>query len=344
MADDLVVNALKHKRKAGLTDLEIQQVSDLKKVYGIHNVLTAIQFSKTTSIKNVGRMLLQQCGFRSHLGESLKDVIPDKEVAKKLFSYEKFLAGCRLEEATKPIEPELEKHAKILWTQWKTKFSASDGNQTQVTYSLKAAIRNYGIPFVQMGIDVLSKTPQHAESELIVLFNGWLEVASTSSSSSIQSRLKEMGISPDVYNWKIPQPTPFRLEKYFAAKANRLPTHEEKEVLWSKSQKHKVEDIIHAISSIPSSEFSIEKVKNILSRNEPFGIEFVAAIKKKPAGGVLYEEEDDGDWEAQEDEYSEIQPPHDPMRDSVFYDYSKFDENALDGEDHLDDYLIDEED
>jgi len=343
MNDDLVANALKQKRHGSLTQTEVQQIQDLQKVYGVHNVLTALQFSKSTQIRDVGRMLLQHCGFRSNLADSLESVIPTKESAKKTFPHDKYNAACRLEEATKPVEPELDQHVKALWAQWKTKLGANEHSQTPVIYALKTAIRNYGIVFAQTGIDVLSRTPKHAENELIALYKGWLELASSSTSSTVQSKLTEMGIAPDNYNWEIPQPVPFRLEKYFLAKANRLPTQEEKAILWSKSQKHKIEDIIHAMSSIPSGEFSIEKVKNILSLNEPFGVEFVAGIKKKPAAGVPYEKDDESDWEIEEGEYGEIQPSHDPMRDSDFYDYSRFDENALDSDDYLDDYLIDEE-
>jgi hypothetical protein len=335
MTDDLLANALKKKRQGYLEKTEVQQLEDLRTAYGTHQVLIAIQFASTTQIKEVGRMLLQHCGFRSGLGVSLKELIPDKETARQKFPPDKYLAGCRLAEATTPVEPELENHAKILWTHWKAKLKGSDSSQTQVIFALKPAIRMYGVAFAQMGIDVLSKTPKHAESQLVMLYKGWLEVASSSISVTIQSRLKEMGISPDGYDWEIPQPVPYRLEKYFTAKANRIPSQEERVVLWSKSQRHPIEEIIHAMSSIPSSEFCIQKVKDLLSRNEPFGVEFVAANNKKKTVGMGYEEEEDKGWKPDENEYEEIQLPHDPMRDSSFYDYSRYDENALDSEGYL---------
>jgi hypothetical protein len=339
MTDDLLANALKKKRQGYVEKTEVQQLEDLRTAYGTHHVLTAIQFASTTQIKDVGRMLLQHCGFRSSLGASLKGIIPDKETARQKIAPDKYQTSCRLEEATKPVEPELEQHAKFIWAQWKMKLYANDSTQPQVTYALKAAIRTYGVVFAQAGIDVLSRTPKHAESKLINLYKGWLELASSSSSMTIQSRLKDLGLASETYNLVIVQPIPFRVEKYFIAKANRSPTEEEKAVLWSKSQKHQIEDIIHVMSSIPSSEFSIQKIKDVLSRNEPFGVGYVAGIKKKPAVGLLHEEDEENEngYKPEEDEYGEIQPVHDPMRDSSFYDYSRYDESALDGEDYLDD-------
>ena len=342
MTDNLVVNALKHRRDERLSLLEVQQISDLRKAYGTHNVLQAIRFAKTTQIRDVGRMLLQHCGFRSNLGASLNKVIPDKAYAKRIFSPEKYAAGCRLEEATWSVDLEIEGHTKSLVSLWKSKFSPNYHPSALVENAIRTAVRSFGMPFAQAGIQIVLNKPSCPEHQLVANYKEWLELASTQGQTRIAELLSQVGIDPGAQKLDIPQPLSIRLEKYFVAKANRQPTQEEKAVLWSRLRKHKADDIIHAMSCIPSSVFTIEKVEKILETMEPFGA--VTSIKKKSATSPYGDEEEEtDDWETEEDVIDE-QAPHNPMRDFAFYDYSRFDENILDSEEVLYGTMDDEDD
>ena len=72
MADNTAVKALQFKKQSKLTSLEIQQISDLQKSYGINNVVSAIRFSKTAIPPDNASMLVQHCGFREKLAPSTK--------------------------------------------------------------------------------------------------------------------------------------------------------------------------------------------------------------------------------------------------------------------------------
>jgi hypothetical protein len=327
-----------------LTPIEIRQIVDLKKVYGVHNVLIAIQYAKSTQIKDVGRMLLQHCGFRSNLAESLNGIIPDKATAQKMFPPEKYLIGCRLEEATQPVEFDVEKDTKNLISLWKSKTGLETDLPVIVENAIRGAIRKYGMAFAKSGIEIILNKRSHLTQETVAKYQAWLELASTQSHIKIVEMLSELGISPDNYKLEIPQPIPLRLEKYFIAKANRYPTQEEKAHLWSKLRKRKLDEIVHVMSCVPSSDFSIEKIERVLNLTEPFGAEFVASINNNAKGQKVQEDEqNEDDRDIEEYDFGEPQSPPDPMRDSEFYDYSRYDENALDGDDYLDDYSFDDE-
>jgi hypothetical protein len=311
MTDNLVANALKHRRDERLSSIEVQQLSDLRKAYGTHNVLQAIRFAKTTQIRDVGRMLLQQCGFRSNLGASLQNVIPDKASAKRTFSPEKYAAGCRLEEATRSVDPEIERHTRSLLSLWKSKFSPNYHPSALVENAIRSAVRSFGMPFARAGIQIVLNTTSYPEHQLIANYKEWLELASTQSNIRLGELLGKLGIDSRTQKFEIPPPLPMRLEKYFVAKANRQPTQAEKAVLWSRLRRHKTDDIIHAMSCTPSCEFTLEKVEKILVRNEPFGVELVASIRNKPATAPLSEEEEETEAWATEDDVIDEQagPP-----------------------------------
>jgi hypothetical protein len=200
------------------------------------------------------------------------------------------------------------------------------------------------MPFARAGIQIVLNKASYPEHQLVANYKGWLDLASMQGQTRIAELLSQLGIDPGAQKLDIPQPLPIRLEKYFVAKANRQPTQEESIVLWSGLRKHKADDIIHAMSCIPSSEFTIEKVEIILRGMEPVGVDLVASIRKKPATSSYSDEEEETDgWEIEDDVIDE-QAPHDPMRDSAFYDYSRFDENSLDSEELLYGMMADEDD
>jgi hypothetical protein len=163
MTENLAIKALSTKKKGKLTDLESQQISDLQKVYGKNNVISAVRFAKSAHISAVAKMLLQHCGVRPFLPPSVRDIIPDKASAEKLLPPDKFQVACRLGEATRQVESEIEESTKSLLSIWKSKVEHCEIS-SEAESTISVAIRRFGILLAKHGVDVIPSNPKLPEA------------------------------------------------------------------------------------------------------------------------------------------------------------------------------------
>jgi hypothetical protein len=264
MTENLAIKALSTKKRGKLTPLEVQQVSDLQKVYGRNNVISAIRFAKSAHIGAVANMLLQHCGVRPFVPPSVRDIIPDKASAEKLLSPEKFQVACRLGDATRQTEAAIEESTKTLLAMWKSKVERLKVG-ADVETTIRVAIRRFGPALAKHAVEVIPTDSKLSGEQLTNLYKVWLENASIKNWALLESILVELGNTNETANWGIPDPMPIRLQKYFRAKANREMKKEEASRLWELLQEHKIEKMIHSMSCIPASEFSIHKLERLLT-------------------------------------------------------------------------------
>ena len=396
MTENLAIKALSTKKKGNLTLLEAQQISDLQKVYGKNNVISAIRFAKSAHIATVAKMLLQHCGIRPLLPSSVRDIIPDKAAAEKILTPDKFQVACRLGEATRQIETEIGESTKTLLAIWKSKVGHHEVSN-DVESTIRVAIRRFGVALAKHGVEVIPPNSKHPEGLLIKLYKAWLENASIKNWALLESINIEFGNTQESANWGIPEPMPLRLDRYFHAKANREMKKEEASKLWELLREHKIEKIIHAMSCIPAAEFSIHKLERLLTPKDLWEYyeldieERIDTLIRRRLGragtneeinSILFFLEEtktsfedfydavckvtpkemlsiplikmhlDEMFEAREDkrlestiesESSAAGIPSSAFNDhDNGYDYSSIDENALQGDDFLDDYDIEE--
>lgn len=267
MTDNLAIKALSIKKKGKLTPLETQQIADLQKAYGRHNVLSAIRFAKFASISAVARMLLQHCGVRPILPPSLQGIIPDRASAEKMLTPDKFQVACRLGKATLQIEHEVDEATRVL-----SSFLGSKLGQTEISKTvqslIRGAVRKFGVSLAKRGIDVIPVGAKLSEEQFLKLYRDWLENASIKNWVVLESIVAELGNSSEAGNWAIPEPMPIRIGKYFHAKANRNMTREEANKVWLLIREHKVEKVIHAMSCVPAAGFSVHKLERLLTPKE----------------------------------------------------------------------------
>jgi len=267
MTEDLEVKALSIKKNGELTSLESQQIKDLRKAYGMNNAISAIRFAKSASIHDVARMLLQHCGVRTVLPPSIKDVVPDKALAEKSWTHDKFQIAIRLASATISMEKEINQLVDPLLLLWESNITQSKLTDA-IKFAIIGSVKKYGEPLAQRGIQSIPPNTSLPEEQLIKLYKEWLKCASEKDWSGVENILKEFGNFSALATSGMPAPISIRLNKYFTAKANRNPTEEEMSTLWLMLKEHTVEEIIHAMSCIPTVEFSIYKVRKILTPKE----------------------------------------------------------------------------
>lgn len=264
MTENLAIKALSTKKRSKLTPLEAQQVSDLQKVYGRNNVMSAIRFAKSAHIGAVAKLLLQHCGVRPFVPPSVRDIIPDRAAAEKVLPPEKFQVACRLGDATRQTEAAIEESTKTLLTIWKSKVGHQEVS-TDVETTIRVAIRRFGPALAKHAVEVIPPDSKLPEEQLTNLYKAWLENASIKNWVLLECILAELGNTDETANWGVPEPMPIRLQKYFRAKANREMTKDEASRIWELLQEHKIEKMIHSMSCIPASEFSIHKLERLLT-------------------------------------------------------------------------------
>ncbi len=267
MSDDVVIRALSARKGGKLSSLETRQIQNLRKAYGTNNLMTAIRFAKTAAISDVAKMLLQHCGLRRSLPASLQQIMPGEEEAKLLWSPEKFAVACRLAQATASVENEVEDLTESLLSLWRSKIQR-ESTTSQVQMALRGAIRKYGEPLARRGVEILPLCTSLGDSELISLYKAWVECASRKDWAGAEGLLAGFENINVSATWGIPNPLPMRLERYFIAKANREPTADEAADLWGMLREQTVEQILHAMSSVPAAEFSLHQVWRLITPKE----------------------------------------------------------------------------
>jgi hypothetical protein len=322
MSDELLVKALSKKSKGKIGILEIQQIKDLRKAYGTHNTLMAIRYAKSANIYDVARMALQHCGVRKNLPIAIRKFIPDEESAKRLFAPEIFLIASRLEVATSFIEADIEKTTKSLISIWQSKTKNGEIS-AEAQIAIKAAVRKYGQSLTEHGIKYLPDQIQ-SESTRLEFFKGWLDLASRRDWQAIDDLFTEYGGLKGVEY--VPMPCSLRLEKYFVAKAGREPTQEEIWSLWNLLHENSIDKVLHAMSCIPSSKFTVSEVEKIIIPTELWELYGLDRKEKDDEDEFEIEEEDQGENES----LISFNEAH--ITEDNYYDYSTFDPNSLDSD------------
>lgn len=309
------------KKKEKLTSLESQQIVDMQKAYGTNNVISAIRFSKSASINDVAKMLLQHCGVRTVLSPSIKNILSDKSLAEKTWSPATFQIAIRLASATLSIEEEVKQLAAPLLKIVEAKIGQSKMT-TAVTFAIIGSTRKYGVALAQRGIEVIPWNANIPEEQILNHYKEWLIFSSQKKWAEAEQILQKLGNSNSLTFSGIPQPVSIRLNKYFTAKTNKHPTEEENETLWNMLtySEHTIEDILHAMSCVPSMGFSIQKVKKILTPDE---------------NEEDFEDEEDND---EDENFIPIDLRETNKQNQYYYEYSTYDENSPeDEEDDFDD-------
>jgi hypothetical protein len=311
MQQDLAIKALSIKRKGRLTQSESQQIADMQKAYGKNNVISAIRFSKSAQIPDVAKMLLQHCGVRTVIPPSISSILPDKSTAEKTWSSEKFQIATRLASATISIEKEISELAESLLKIVEEQMGRERMTKS-IVFAINGSVRKYGFAFANRCVQLVHWNTYTSEEQAIKIYQELLTFSSHRDWQVVEDILGGL----DALTFAgMPRPVSIRLNKYFAAKANRMPTDDESEILWGMLAGHSVDEIIHAMSCIPSVEFSIRKVEKKLEPEY-----FIGEENDEEDNEDDFENEDDGyiekDWKTINEENQE------------FYDYSTFDENA----------------
>jgi hypothetical protein len=241
MQEDLAIKALSTKRKGGLTLLESQHITDMQKAYGRNNVISAIRFSKSAEINDVAKILLQHCGVRTVLPPSIRSILPDKSIAEKTWSPEKFQIATRLASATISIEKEIDQLAlpllKIVEEQ-----IGQERMTKSIVFAVTGSVRKYGFAFAKRCVQLLQWNTYPSEEQVIQYYKELLTFSSHRDWQKVESIL---GSLEALTFPGMPQPESIRLNKYFTAKANRHPTEEEIGTLWSMLvySEHSIDDI-----------------------------------------------------------------------------------------------------
>ena len=262
--NNVAVKALSIKKRQKLTPIEIQQIKDFQHTYGTNNLISAIRFSRSANMQDVAKMLLQHCGVRTVLPPSIKGVIPDKETAEKTWSPEKFSVAIRLAGATISLEREVKDLAAPILSQLRSKAEPSKIT-TAFESAIVGAIRKYGVALVKCAVQFIPSRTDLSEEQMVELFQDWLNFASLRDWATVEKIQQVLGPSNTAAICGVPHPISLRVNKYFWAKANRAPTENERSTLWSILREHTVEDVIHAMSCIPSAEFSLRKIQKLLT-------------------------------------------------------------------------------
>ena len=96
-------NSLIKKRGSQISPYEAQQMGALGDIYGTNLVINAVRFSKSGSIHEIARLLMQMGGFPKVVPTTLNGLIFDYETAGKKYSNEQMKVAGKLRLASKPL-------------------------------------------------------------------------------------------------------------------------------------------------------------------------------------------------------------------------------------------------
>lgn len=351
MKTTILQQALYKKKKNFLTTEEILKINALGRVYGKNLVFIAIRNAKSADIREISRLLVQIGGFRDPLDICLKNGINDQRAAESRFSKEQIEIAQRLSAATRIIfEDQISKIFTNITKEnpyhlWMNNLKGVSIEQEEI-WAINSSIKKYGVLLVFTALQLFKTTVNLFDhKKRLVSLKLWLEAAASNNSFSRMHIASSLGIIDEFEPDEIPISISLRIERYFFAKTQRAPFAEEKRILWKLVSDYTVDQVIFAMSCVPSNAFSLMKVatklKEILLRFKTAFTDYSEGEfpeENEAFGAMNNEQLDEPEMEIVEEIYYGDTYGDDGRKSwekSLFYDYSTDDPDSMSSEDFL---------
>jgi len=318
---------------------------ELGNIYGVYLVINATRFSKSSEVREIGRLLMQMGGFPNQVPSVLSGILISYKNAEKKYSEAQMKVATQLTFARRPIfESYLDslalpsgKNFHRLWNE-ATGGTLDNVEDRRVMYH---ELRRCGPEFIDWVFSIMIVIKK-ADYSTIELFKRIVDFGCKRDHHSLTLLLREIENDDRKKYLNIPYPCHMRLQRYLEAKLGRHMNKDEKEILQFISNESNIENIIFKISQIKAEEFSLCKLRFELMNYED-QISLLAMMDKEDDPLELMKIEDPFDHLQMELDRLECEAEDNEMfpafskntPDYSCYDYSNYDSDSLESDDYL---------